>query len=155
MIFSSRNHHSPLSFFRKAGIIALLLTATFFTNNGECSVSAENPSPAKASGDLRVLHVRGADSGDIPAQLKKYSNYLRRAGAQHWKLEEEKSVRLQGTQPLEVALPGKLGKAIISVDAKKVATGGPQDDHRRPQECPRKAPEEPQDTGFDMDLTRI
>lgn len=122
MIFSSRNHHSPLSFFRKAGIIALLLTATFFTNNGECSVSAENPSPAKASGDLRVLHVRGADSGDIPAQLKKYSNYLRRAGAQHWKLEEEKSVRLQGTQPLEVALPGKLGKAIISVDAKKVAT---------------------------------
>ncbi len=122
MNFSSRNHHTPLSFFRQSGILALLLATVLIGNVGECSVFAGVQNSIKSIGDLRVLHVTGADSGDIPAQLKKYSNYLRRAGAQHWKLEKEKSVRLQGTQPLEVALPAKLGKAIISVDAKKVAT---------------------------------
>ncbi|MGB1071742.1 MAG: hypothetical protein ACPG1Z_08740, partial [Planctomycetota bacterium] len=59
---------------------------------------------------------------DVPKNLKKYTNYLRRAGSQHWKLQSQKAIQLKGTQPLEVALPEKLGKAIISVDAKKVAT---------------------------------
>ncbi|NCF56006.1 MAG: hypothetical protein GWP41_07030 [Planctomycetia bacterium] len=71
---------------------------------------------------LRVLHVRGNDSGDIPEKLNKYKRYLRRAGAQHWKLLSEKTATLKGTQTQRVSLPGKIGKAIISVDAKKVAT---------------------------------
>ena len=71
---------------------------------------------------LRVMHVRGNDSGDIPEKLNKYKRYLRRAGTQHWKLLSEKTVTLKGTKTQRVSLPGKIGQAIISVDAKKVAT---------------------------------
>ena len=132
MNFSFITPLNPLSLFRKSGsrpeILAsllILICSTFLTGSTVAAAQASvitGQDPAKGSDRLRVLHVSGADSGDIPANLKKYSNYLRRAGATHWKLQQEKAVRLKGTKPLEVALPEKLGKAIISVDAKKVAT---------------------------------
>lgn len=121
-----KNPLVPLSLFRQPGestpfFCYLLMSLMCLTFAGS-PLFAATDDPAPKQDRLRILHVSGHDSGGVPAELKKFSNYLRRAGANHWKLQEEKAVRLKGTKPLEVALPGKLGKAIISVDAKKVAT---------------------------------
>ncbi|MGB1661650.1 MAG: hypothetical protein ACPHP7_10370 [Planctomycetota bacterium] len=137
--FSQRIPLTPLSSIRLNGesaprsliLVATLLVATLVVaalvpalafSQGALPELVTADDPAKGPDRLRVLHVTGADSGDVPKNLKKYTNYLRRAGSQHWKLQSQKAIQLKGTQPLEVALPEKLGKAIISVDAKRVAT---------------------------------
>ena len=123
---SQSNPLNPLSSVRSCGVrtrsLFILVVASLLLPLSPASLSAAAEDPAKGPERLRVLHVSGTDSGDVPASLKKYGNYLRRAGSQHWKLQSEKAIQLKGTQPLEVALPNKLGKAIISVDAKRVAT---------------------------------
>ncbi|MEC9476264.1 MAG: hypothetical protein VX764_04425 [Planctomycetota bacterium] len=69
-----------------------------------------------------VVHTVATDAGGISDKLKKYGKYLRRAGSDHWKLESRKQTKPVPGTPKTVALPGKLGKAIISLDAKGVAT---------------------------------
>ena len=71
---------------------------------------------------LDVVHTVGTDAGGIPDSLKKYGKYLRRAGSENWKLTSRKTQRLNPGAEKLVTLPGKLGKARISLDAKGVAT---------------------------------
>ena len=69
-----------------------------------------------------VVHAVATDAGGIPDNLKKYGKYLRRAGAENWKLEARKQPKPVPGSSKTVTLPGKLGKAIISLDAKGIAT---------------------------------
>ena len=40
-----------------------------------------------------VVHAVATDAGGIPDNLKKYGKYLRRAGAENWKLEARKQTK--------------------------------------------------------------
>ncbi|MBT5738685.1 MAG: hypothetical protein HOI29_09005 [Planctomycetes bacterium] len=71
---------------------------------------------------LDVVHTVGVTSGGIPDTLTRYGKYLRRAGSQHWKLNTKKRERLSPGAEKMIPLPGKLGKARVSIDAKGVAT---------------------------------
>lgn len=69
-----------------------------------------------------VVHTVATAAGGVPDNLKKYGKYLRRAGSEHWKLVTKKQTKPVPGTPKTVTLPGKLGKAVISLDAKGVAT---------------------------------
>ena len=69
-----------------------------------------------------MVHTVGVTSGGIPDTLTRYGKYLRRAGSQHWKMNAKKRERLSPGAEKLIPLPGKLGKARVSIDAKGVAT---------------------------------
>ncbi len=71
---------------------------------------------------LDVVHTVGVTSGGIPDTLSRYGKYLRRAGSQHWKMNAKKRERLTPGAEKLILLPGKLGKARVSIDTKGVAT---------------------------------
>lgn len=109
----------------------LLLLTTFSHGGGEPTVSlkpmtltAETPTrlfnPMAVS--LDVVHTVGVSSGGIPKTLTRYGKYLRRAGSEHWKLNAKKRVQMSPGAEKLITLPGKLGKARVSLDAKGVAT---------------------------------
>ncbi len=69
-----------------------------------------------------VHHAVATDKGGIPTNLSKYGKYLRRAGSENWKLSSKSQTKPSPGSEKTVTLPGKLGKARISIDAKGVAT---------------------------------
>jgi hypothetical protein len=107
----------------KAWITALGLVLSI-TSAGraaaESPLQGDRVSPMAVS--LDVVHTVGTDAGGVPDSLKKYGKYLRRAGSENWKLTSRKSQQLKPGAEKLVTLPGKLGKARISLDARGVAT---------------------------------
>jgi len=111
------------------GFLLLLTTVGHGAVEPTVSSSSSNPTPwlnrsasIPLEVSLDVVHTVGVTSGGIPDTLTRYGKYLRRAGSQHWKMNAKKRERLSPGAEKLIPLPGKLGKARVSIDAKGVAT---------------------------------
>ena len=111
------------------GFLLLLTTIGHGVVEPTASSSSSSPPPwlnrsagIPAEVSLDVVHTVGVTSGGIPDTLTRYGKYLRRAGSDHWKLNAKKRERLSPGAEKLILLPGKLGKARVSIDAKGVAT---------------------------------
>ncbi len=106
----------------KAWVITLTLLCSLSTIGLAGESHPSRLSTLSVAVSVDVIHTVGADSGGIPSSLSKYSKYLGRAGSPNWKLNSRKKYSLTSGAEKLVTLPGKLGKARISLDAKGIAT---------------------------------
>jgi hypothetical protein len=102
--------------------VLMLVTAVANSTAVQAQQIAQDANSSSAAVSLEVVHTSASDSGGIPDSLKKYGKYLRRAGSENWKFHSRNSPKPVPGTPKTVNLPAKLGKAIISIDAKGVAT---------------------------------
>ena len=103
------------------GVLLLATAVAHPSSAGGSQIAGDAKSPSVAI-SFDVVHASSSDSGGIPDSLKKYGKYLRRAGSENWKFHSKNSPKPVPGTPKTVNLPGKLGKATISIDAKGVAT---------------------------------
>jgi len=103
------------------GVLLLATAVAHPSSAGGSQTAGDAKSPSVAI-SFDVVHASSSDSGGIPDSLKKYGKYLRRAGSENWKFLTRNPTKPVPGTPKTVNLPGKLGKAIISVDARGVAT---------------------------------
>jgi len=103
------------------GVLLLATAVAHPSSAGGSQIAGDAKSPSVAI-SFDVVHASSSDSGGIPDSLKKYGKYLRRAGSENWKFLAKNPTKPVPGTPKTVKLPGKLGKAIISLDAKGVAT---------------------------------
>ena len=102
--------------------VLVLVTAVANSTATEAQQIAQDTNSSSVAVSFEVVHTSSSDSGGIPDSLKKYGKYLRRAGSENWKFHSKNSPKPVPGTPKTVNLPGKLGKATISIDAKGVAT---------------------------------